>query len=240
MRAFILGNSGELLDHDLSRLKGEAVFGVNALPLRCADIITHYVCMDIGMAFVPEVRALVPPTCKKYYSRLMWNTIYKEDNVNVFDCFPDNQPGFQLSDTRVHGGLTVSFVALQIAAYLGYDPIYILGVDLGTPANGIDHIPEQEEMLQMIRDKNLSNVTTDKRDTSGPTPGITPTVKLMQRNFLLARHELDKHGIEVYNLSKGGNLGAFKRMSFEEVLNSNHQTDIVSEVELSNKEVTHA
>ena len=215
-RAFVLGNSGELLDHDLSRLKGEAVFGVNALPLRCADIITHYVCLDIGMAFVPEVRALVPKTARKFYSRLLWNTIYKEDGVEVYDTYPERTAGFEISKSKVHGGMTVTYVALQIAAALGFNPIYLLGIDLGFPDNGISHIPEQDLMLKMIHDKNLGDVTLDKR-VVGQT-GKSTAVSHMQMNFALARDVLKSQGIEVYNLSKGGNLNAFPRKNFEEAL----------------------
>lgn len=227
MRAFILGNSGELLDHDLTRLQGEAVFGVNALPLREPDIITHYVCGDMAMAFLPEIRAIVPKTAKKYYSRLMWNTIYQEDNVNVYDVWDDRSIGFEISDTKVFFCQTVTYAALQIAAALGYNPIYIMGVDLGAPANGIMHIPEQRILTGMMRYKNLADVTIDKRWTP---PSIEQTGKRTNLAFTLARSVLEKASIEVFNLSKGGNLTAFPRKVFEEVV-SNHQTGVVPEVE---------
>lgn len=227
MRAFILGNSGELLDHDLSRLKGEAVFGVNALPLFRPDIITHYVCLDIGMAFVPEVRMMVPKTAKKYYSRLMWNTIDHEDDVNVYDTYPDSMLGFAISDKKVYGGLTVTYVAMQIACALGYDELYLLGVDLGLPANGIQHIPQQEMLYEMMRIKNLRTPSDDKQSSFCNKDGIVDHVafnKPTQARFIFARSECDKHGIKVYNLSKGGNLKAFPRANFEDVLDTSSQT----------------
>ena len=216
MRAFVLGNSGELLDHNLDLLKGEAVFGTNALPLFKPEIITHYVCLDIGMAFVPEVRALVPKTARKFYSRFMWNTIYQEDGVEVYDTWPDRMTGFEISSEKVFGGQTVTYVCLQIAAALGYDEIYLLGVDLGLPANGIHSIPQQEVLYQMIRDKNLANPTVDKR--GGREKTHEEFNKPVIKNFLFARHALEKAGIKVFNLSKGGNLNCFPRKTFEEVL----------------------
>lgn len=214
MRAFILGNSGELLDHDLSVLQGEAVFGVNALPLRNADIITHYVCADMGMAFVPEVRGLVKQGARKFYSRLLWNTIYNENGVEVFDVL--NGPGFNVSKDTVYMGGTVAYVCLQIAVALGYDEIHMLGVDLGLPTNSISHIPEQDEMCELVKSKNLRVPTDDKRcvDTSFET-----IAKTINTNFLFAKHELNKLGVKVYNLSSGGNLKNFERKSFDEVFN---------------------
>lgn len=215
MRCFILGNSGELLDHDLSLLKGEEVFASNCFPLRFPEIITHYVCMDVVMGMLPEIRAKVPKTAKKYYSRLVWNCIYEEEGVNVYDCYPDQQIGFSISTEKVYPGRTVSYVMLQLAAALGYETIYMLGVDIGLPANGIMHIPEQEVMMEMLKQKNLANPTVDKRVHD---PSHEEYTKPVQKNFILARAELDKAGIDVFNLSRGGNLGAFKRMSFEEVV----------------------
>jgi hypothetical protein len=235
MRAFILGNSGELLDHDLDRLKGEAVFGVNALPLYKPEIISHYVCADIGMAFVPEVRELVSESCIKYYSSLVWNTIDHEDNVNVYDTFDDRLIGFNLSDTKLYLCRTVTYAALQIAAYLGYNPIYTLGIDLGIPPNGKEWIPNQEKLTELLKLKNLRVPTDDKRSSPDRIHHDFMT-KYCNQCFMFARHELDKLGIEVYNLSKGGNLKAFPRRNFEEVLNGNHDTEIVSDVELITKE----
>jgi len=214
-RAFILGNSGELLDHDLSRLKGETVFGLNCLPLRCPEIITDYVCLDIMMAFVPEIRALVPKSARKYYSRMMWNAIAEEDGVHVYDAYPDKLTGFEFSQDRVYGGRTVAYAALQIAASQGYEEIYLLGIDMGLPANGIMHIPEQQVMLDMVRAKNLRNPTVDKR---GKNPNHEEMKATVTKNFIYAKSELDKRGIQVFNLSRGGNLNCFPRRIFSEVV----------------------
>jgi len=215
MRAFILGNSGELLDHDLTLLKGETVFGCNALALRIPEIITHYVCVDILMAFVPEVRSLISKSAKKYYSRLLWNTIYQEDNVNVFDTHPDHLFGFSFSETNVYSGMTAAYVSLQIAAHQGFDEIYLLGIDLGLPKNSIMHIPEQEKLLGIVRAKNLANPTIDKR--VAPITHETHTKKI-QKHFIYAKAVLEERGINVVNLSKGGNLNCFKRENYEEIL----------------------
>lgn len=217
MRAFILGNSGELLDHDLSRLKGEAVFGVNALPLYRPDIITHYVCADMGMAFLEEIRSLVPPTARKFYSRLMWNTIDHEDGVEVFDTYHDSLVGFNPSATKVYLCRTVTYAALQIAVALGYNPIYTLGIDLGTPTNGHDWIPQQDELSKILKTKNL-RVPFDDKDSSPERATHGFMADYCNKAFMVANHEMKKLGVECFNLSSGGNLKAFPRKSFKEVL----------------------
>jgi len=222
-RAFILGSSGELLDHDLSLLKGETVFGVNALPLRIPEIITHYVCIDIIMAFAPEIRALVPKTAKKYYSTLVWNTIYEEEGVHPVDIISDDHIGFEFSTDRVYSGRTCTYVALQIAAALGYDEIYLLGIDLGLPENGIMHIPEQQKMRELIWAKNLRHPMVDKRATPDK---IDSNLKFYQRAFLIARDAMKKRGIKVVNLSKGGNLNCFPRESYEELLAKKEEVNV--------------
>jgi hypothetical protein len=231
MRAFILGNSGELLDHDLNLLKGEVVFGSNALPIHNSEIITNYVCADITMAFLPEVREMVKDNVIRHYSWLVWNAIDHENNVEPFETI-DNSDGFNISRSSVYLGNTVSYAALQIAASLNYNPIYILGVDLGIPANGIHHIPEQEIMMNMLKSKNLRDVNKDKRIPITPFGQLAKKINL---NYAYAKGVLDKEGIEVYNLSKGGNLNCFKRKVYKDVIN--HQAEIVSEVEINKGEL---
>jgi hypothetical protein len=215
MRAFILGNSGELLDHDLSLLQDEIVYAVNALPLRAPEIMNYYACLDTGMAYVPELRALVPETCEKYYGRLMWNGIHHEDNVNVFDTYSDNEIGFNASTEKVYPCGTVTYCALQLAVALGYDEIYLLGIDLGYPTNGTMHIPEQDIMMKIIEDKNLAIPSVDKRFNN---PGFDKMSKGMNMRFAYASAILRDQGISVINLSSGGNLNCFKRLSFKEVI----------------------
>jgi len=231
-RCFILGNSGELLDHDLNLLKGETVFGCNALPLHNSEIITHYVCLDMNMAFLPEIRSMVKDNCIKYYSRLVWNTIDNEDNVRVFDTYPSTMSGFAFSDSMIYEGDTVAYSMLQIASALGYDDIYMLGVDCGTPSNGIMSIPEQAKMMDLLKSKNLRNPTRDKTSIVTTHDDMT---KRVNKHFLLARHKLNEVGVMVYNLSTGSKLNCFPRKVYEDVLNGNHETEIVSDVELSNK-----
>lgn len=223
-RAFILGNSGELLDHDLSLLKGETVFAVNSFPLRMPEIITHYVCLDIIMAFAPEIRALVPETAKKYYSTFMWNAIYDEKGVSPFDVISDEQIGFEFSEKRIYSGKTCTYAALQIAASLGYDEIYLLGIDLGLPANGIMHIPEQQKMRELIWAKNLRHPQVDKRATPDT---IDSSRKFYQHIFLFARDAMKERGISVFNLSRGGNLNCFPRKSYEELLSKKEELNVL-------------
>jgi hypothetical protein len=216
MRAFILGNSGELLDHDLNLLKGEVVFGSNALLLRCPEIITHCVLTDIAMAFLPQVRARLNSDCTKYYSRLVWNTIYQEENVKVFDVHPEHRLGFAFSDELVYPCGNVCYSMLQIAAALGFDEIYLLGIDLGLPANGIMSIPESDQLIAMIRSMNLASPTQDKRLKD---PSHESLKSKYQKDYIFAKSELDKRGIKVFNLSRGGNLNCFPRTELKEVLN---------------------
>ena len=221
MRAFILGNSGEILDHDLSLLKGETVFGSNAMPLRCPDVLTHYVCSDILMAFVPEIRRKVLPGTKKYYSRILWNTILHEDDVNVFDGV-DNRLGFSMSDTHIYAGQGVGYMSIQIACALGFNPIYTLGIDMGLPPNGIDYIPEYEVFHKMLKKLNLRSPSRDKRTNQGLKPPNSSVyddqIKKHLSFFHLAKKETEEAGIEIINLSRGGRLNMFKRQCYEDVV----------------------
>ena len=147
-RCFIIGNGPSLKAEDLDKLKGEITFAANRIfkifP-RTDWRPTYYICIDYLMygidykeinhidsklRFVPLERALAAGEIYDevtYYNRVV-NCVDIKDGKIVRGkefAFSDN-----IEDV-VYGGQTVLFDAIQIAAYMGFSEIYLLGVDCG-------------------------------------------------------------------------------------------------------------
>lgn len=94
---------------------------------------------------------------------------------------------------KVYGGGTVTYACIQIAIYLGFREIYLLGVDcdysLGSKSN---HFYDE-----------------DKPDM------IERNMEQMILAFQAAKNYADSHGIKIYNATRGGKLEVFERVDFD-------------------------
>lgn len=94
----------------------------------------------------------------------------------------------------VYYGATVCYVALQIAAYMGFKTIYLLGVDGFAPKGGSKkhgHFYDGGALLE----PHHTNMT--------------------ERAYHSARQYADAHGIKIYNATRGGYVETFERVEFD-------------------------
>ena len=137
-RAFIIGNGPSLNKCDLTLLKGETTFGVNAIYLNHARMgfyPTYYVVEDGSVAEdrAEEINRLVGPT--KFFGNYLKYCIQSSSNVvwiNLrmnYGPYP-RFPHFSRNAARmVWVGGTVAYVCLQLAYYMGVAEIYLIGFD---------------------------------------------------------------------------------------------------------------
>lgn len=97
---------------------------------------------------------------------------------------------------------TVTFLAIQLAVYMGFDRIYLLGVDHsgGTEVNA----PERH----FYRDKDTKSFYYKFDDES---------LKRLEYDYVTAKNYADNHGIRILNVTRGGNLNIFERADVDEV-----------------------
>jgi hypothetical protein len=113
---------------------------------------------------------------------------------------------------RAYWGGTVSFLNLQLAAFLGCDPIILIGFDHSyvVPKNGGDRlvIHSQEEDVNHIHPTYFG-------------PGYRwhdPNLARMEQAYQCARSALEADDKTVLNATVGGHLEVFERAAFETVI----------------------
>jgi len=118
MRCFILGNGSSLNDVDLTLLKDEATFGCNRIYLKWSDMgypVTNYFLIDTY--FCSSLRLEVQPYLdrgvKKFFVKHHSDRYMHSDKVHVGEGF-----------------ISVGEGMLTYAAEMGYDQIYLLGIDM--------------------------------------------------------------------------------------------------------------
>lgn len=129
-RCFIIGNGPSLRKTDLSLLRNEATFGLNRIYLLFDKL-------GFQTTYFVSINALVLDQCAADIERLAmpkflcWNSrdkiAFQEDTVLLGRT---REIGFSTDLTRgFSGGATVTYTALQIAFYLGFSTVILIGVD---------------------------------------------------------------------------------------------------------------
>lgn len=211
-RCFIVATGPSLTMNDLKKLEKEYTFGVNSLCKAFDELgweSTYFVIQDYGVYNVLKPYLMQMRNSTFFYGD-QW---FKKKDVEDLKCphykFPryygnhlynrkNYKTGFSYDITRiVHEGYTVAFVALQIAVYMGFSEIYLLGTD----CNYI--MPKGERHF---------------RDTGYDSPNYKTIGNEMIFAYSVAKEYMDKVGIKVYNASRGGKLEVFPRRDLDDVL----------------------
>ncbi len=217
-RAFIIGNGPSLNLVDLTKLKGETTFGVNAIYLnqeKMGFLPTHHIVEDVFVAEdrAAEINALRGP--HKWYGHYLRYCLKQTADVcwlNVA-CDYRNYPGFPHFSTNasriVWVGGTVSYIALQLAYHMGFDEVILVGFDHSYS------IPKEAKVEGRA-------ITSTSDDPNHFHPGYfgkgyrwhDPRVDRMERAYENARRAYDAVGRKVINATVGGQLEVFERRDF--------------------------
>lgn len=184
-RLFILASGPSLVTHDLSRLKHRIVMGLNRSALTYPD--THYHCVMDHRLF-------------DEYHDLLKRTRY----LFTLEGRPWGIPmtllggeGFSWDLKKgIYSGYTISYVALQLAVYMGFKEIYFLGLDL-KHSRGNTHF--------FGHDFHSAN----HEQTEFPK---------MQKMLIYAAGELQDSGVKVCNCSPTSTLECFHRVTYEDAI----------------------
>lgn len=106
----------------------------------------------------------------------------------------DLKPRFsERVEQKVYGYGTVTYVAIQLAVYMGFKKIYLLGVDCNYKHNG----------------ENNYFFNETQKDS------VTHNEYFMIKAYKSAKKYADEHGIKIFNATRGGKLEVFERVDFD-------------------------
>ena len=214
-RCFIVGTGPSLVLEDIDKLKGEYTFSMNSI-FKCYDKTswrpTYYGISDYRFYNIFRKQIDEPETLKD--TTLIYSTfevmyrnkknktavpVYCSNTRNAISLMKDlTYKHIGLSkhlDRYVNNGSTVAFIMIQLAIYMGFKDIYLLGADC--TYLGKDH----------------SDLTPNsKKQKIGRNDGI----KFIDvYSSLLPDLPEDVH---IYNATRGGMLEVFPRVDLDEVL----------------------
>ena len=120
-------------------------------------------------------------------------------------------PSFSVDPrSAINQGSTVTFVAIQLAYFMGFSKIALIGCDHNFTSKGKDHkVVEAEE-----NDPNHF----DKRYFSKGVKWQLPSLLESEENYLKAKIIFKNENRDIYNCTEGGKLEIFERISLEKFL----------------------
>ncbi len=222
-RCFILCNGPSLNKTDLQKIKTEVTFGANAIYLnydRMGFYPTYYVVEDnlVAEDRAAEISKLDKVKIKFFPVRLSYCLKRDQKTILLNHC-PDFLRGkdnnFSPDISKyTGGGNTVTYTCLQIAFYMGFNEIYIIGADHDYK------IPER----YVERGKNENYIINSREDDvnhfckeyfGNGYRWHNPKVHQMEDAYRNARKFLESNNVRVFNATSGGHLEIFKRINFD-------------------------
>ncbi|GHS96350.1 hypothetical protein AGMMS50276_14600 [Synergistales bacterium] len=218
-RCFVIGNGPSLTSSDLDKIKDEVTFATNKIYLMFDKTEwrpSYYAIADD--VFLKEAHKLIKDkiTCPIFYA---YNYIFEFDefslNNDYFYCvdgradyhpYPYNKPDFSEEPFMLQWGSTVTYSCLQLAAYMGFSEITLIGVD-NTSLRYIDfdgtlHLNDSESEYHFSQSYDES-------------PYYVCMKYMWEPAYQSARDYCEAHGIKIRNATRGGELEIFERVDFD-------------------------
>jgi len=241
-RCFVMGNGPSLNRMDLSLLEGETVFACNAAFLLFERVRwrpTYYACVDTRVvrdraadivrmlnehpqitAFFPaelqlhdgsgrrfDGREVIPPGPNRHY----FHEIGNRESHHVETMFSLD------ADLHVVQPYTVAVTMLQLAVYMGFSEIYLIGCDTSYTVAG--SVRQEGRKLDGV---GLLLTSTEDDDNNHFDPRYfgrgrewhNPQVGQMLNHYRWARLASRRSGSVIRNATVGGQLEVFERVAF--------------------------
>jgi hypothetical protein len=231
-RVFIIGNGPSLNVHDLEKISGEIAFGTNyiyKLFPKTSWRPKYYIAIDpnflrISHNDIPFSQFEMVFTGCPRMGGVQYSTAVNEVKIFQHSKFIVNKYcdlSAKISEDvsiKFSIGYTVTFDAIQLAIYMGFTEIILLGVDFS-----YNSYRDLKGRVITIDNTNENHFYKDKtKPKKTDVPYHYPCLHAYEE----ARKYADSHGKKILNATRGGKLEVFPRVDLDEVIkNQSYQTE---------------
>jgi hypothetical protein len=212
-RCFILGNGPSLARTNLSRLRNEITFGTNRV---------YPLFEELG--FATTYFAAVDPLLVKHYHRdLDAIRTVKFLPARHRDRFTFDAQTIFLEEARplwferqpargVWDGGSVTYVALQLAYFMGCDPVYLVGVDHRYTISKT-HREDRRELVTVGDGHDADHFAADYFEKG--VAWSVPNLELKELGYRMAKFAFERDRRRVLDATIGGALDIFEKADYE-------------------------
>lgn len=214
-RCFIIGNGPSLKPEDLDLLKGEFCFASNRID-KIYEFTdwrpTFYCTQDVTIIqtyrdIISQIRApyklMVYGGSRKtgYIGKAMYTPFGTPYN------YPEPPTFSEDISCSISEGYTVTYTCMQVAAYMGFKEIVLLGIDHNFP---VDVTPDGQIVVNKDAGEHFYGSNNIARHY--------PMLYKVDLAYQIAKEYAEQHGIRIINATRGGKLEIFERQNLETLL----------------------
>ena len=210
-RCVIIGNGPSLRDTNLDLLRGEITFGLNRIYLMFDEL-------GFETTFLVVVNQLVVEQCADDFRRIKaplftttLNRTSLEGKENAGYLNRLSGPRFSGDASRgIWEGGTVTYVAMQLAYYMGFSDVILIGVDHRFAVSGPAH--------QIVESQGPDSSHFDPNYFGKGFKWQLPDLETSEIAYTLALDEFRKDGRRIVDATVGGALTVFPKSTLETAL----------------------
>ena len=213
-RCFIVCTGPSLKIEDLEKIRnhGDITFSCNKIDKlfdRTEWRPDYYCISDEGYMFnMLSSMNKVPSKMQFYPTESFLTTRFCKNKAAWVNAIRDYREGDMFSydiENRLNTFGTVTYSLLQLAVYMGFKNIYIIGCDNSYAKTRM----KDGTVIDRGGSNYFEGCNTKKTDN------VVVDTWIMDMAYSLARKEADSHDFTIYNATRGGYLEAFPRVDFD-------------------------
>ena len=210
-RCFVLGNGPSLAHMDLAPLRDEVTFGTNRLYLMFEQMgftPTYYTSTNalVLEQYHADIARLPMPRFLSWNGRQHFapqdDLMFIRTGLSLVDYF-----GTDATGTLCSGG-TITFVALQLAYYMGFREVILIGLDHRFAGQGT---PNRVEVRTAERDQDHCHPDYFPAGSRWQLPDL----RRSEQAYALARDAFAAAGGRVLDATVGGHCPVFVKVEYE-------------------------
>jgi hypothetical protein len=215
-RCFVIANGPSLQRMDLSALAAEYTISMNRAYLlydKWGFIPSYYVCVNelVLEQFSTDIARLRLPRFVNYSQRHLFSDSREDNNMMYLRL------GFTVTDRfcgdvtgTIGSGGTVTFSCLQLAYFMGFAEVILVGLDHSFVEKGI---PNSTEVRQSDRDESHCHPDYFPKGSKWQLPDLFRS----ELAYALAREAFESDGRRVVDATADGKCNVFKKVEFDDL-----------------------
>ncbi|MFH1079359.1 MAG: 6-hydroxymethylpterin diphosphokinase MptE-like protein [Pseudomonadota bacterium] len=208
---FIIGNGPSLNKTNLSALKKYHTFGLNKIYLLFDKVdlnLSYHVAVN-PLVIEQSTKELESLRCPSFLSYRPARHIVNHRH-HIYFIMTNGNYLFETDLSRqLCEGYTVTYVALQIAFYMGFSQVFLVGVDHNFKATGT---PNDKQFLRGDDQNHFDPNYFGNREWH------LPDLEASELSYHLANFHFRRDGRQVYDATVDGKLNIFPKISYEQAL----------------------
>jgi uncharacterized Rossmann fold enzyme len=208
---FIIGNGPSLNKMDLSKLDGYYTFGMNKIYLifdRVKLDLDYYVSVNPLVIEQSEQEIKNVITCPSFLSNAD-EKVFNSSHIHLLKTQPTEAYFHTDIVEGIYEGYTVTFVALQIAFYMGFEKVFLIGVDHNFQQKG------NPNEIQALEGEDPNHF--DPRYFQGKQWNLAD-LEGSELSYHMAKFAFERNGRNIYDATMDGKLTIFPKITFDEAI----------------------